>query len=428
MKSSIVFAMLSTMLLLTITMAAPIADMFNVQVKGPCGLRCKFSINAQLRAEGKACQMTSNVLVNTMSFVTLDCRPVNRKGYRGGAEASVKTVSASAAMAAAKDMAGMLRKAKGINIEGVDPEQQIFASCPSPEPEVPVGSPQPVLPNPSTAPGTPVPSSPAPTTPGAPNPVPRGLFGVDEVDGNLDGNRCPTSSNLGNGVDVFILDSGCPPTDGGLCESFVQGEPGCIDGNGHGTHVGGTATGSEYGVATAATRHCFKVLGATGSGSTRGIVEGISRAVAHCKSTGRPCVVNMSLGGGLSSAFNAAVNDASGPGVFFALAAGNSNQDACRTSPASATVNDDFTFSVAAHDQRSQPASFTNFGSCTDLSAPGVRIMSDNGIKSGTSMASPHVAGAMAVLLSDGVTPTQSTLTATRIIPRINKPALTISC
>lgn len=416
MKSSFAFALLCALLGVTTSMADPIADMYSVQVKGTCGPRCKHDINAQLRTDGKSCKITSNVRVNTKSFLTLDCRPTKGKGIRGASATSFSTMSVSAAVAAANGMASTLSKARSISIEGVDAEQQMFALCPSPEPTQPADPTSP-----------PAPTNP-PTSPGEPNPVPEGLWGVDETDSDTDGQRCPTRSKLGEGVDVFILDSGCPATGTGTCESFVPGEPGCGDQNGHGTHVGGTATGTKYGVATKATRHCYKVLGARGSGSTRGIIEGVAKAAAFCKSSGRPCVINMSLGGGFSSAFNAAINDASGPGVFFSIAAGNSNRDACTASPASATVNDDYTFSVAAHDQRGTAASFTNFGSCTDLSGPGVRIMSDNGIKSGTSMAAPHVAGAMAVVLSDGKTPTQDTLTGSRTIPRINKPALSILC
>ncbi len=163
------------------------------------------------------------------------------------------------------------------------------------------------------------------------------------------------------------------------------------DCNGHGTHVAGTVAGSVYGVAKAALLRGVRVLDCAGSGSTSGIIAGVDWVRLNAI---KPAVANMSLGGGLSTALNTAATNLAGSGVFLAVAAGNENQNACDVSPASASG----TLTVAASDSTDTRASFSNFGSCVDVYAPGVNITSTwlNGTIntiSGTSMASPHVAG-----------------------------------
>lgn len=171
------------------------------------------------------------------------------------------------------------------------------------------------------------------------------------------------------------------------------------DCNGHGTHVAGTIAGSEYGVAPAATVHPIRVLDCKGSGSMSGVIKGVDWVTEHHQS---PAVANMSLGGGASSALDKAVANSIKAGVHYVVAAGNEDQNACDVSPA----RGDKALTVGATDKRDQRASFSNWGSCVDIFAPGVDITSawhtsssKTNTISGTSMAAPHVAGVAALWL-----------------------------
>ncbi|GAB1690484.1 S8 family serine peptidase [Krasilnikovia sp. M28-CT-15] len=173
-----------------------------------------------------------------------------------------------------------------------------------------------------------------------------------------------------------------------------------VDCHGHGTHVSGTIGGATYGVAKQARIVGVRVLNCSGSGTTAGVVAGVDWVTAHAS---KPAVANMSLGGGASSALDDAVTASIGSGVTYALAAGNSNADACSTSPARVGP----AITVGATTNTDARASYSNYGTCLDIFAPGSSITSDwnssstaTNTISGTSMASPHVAGAAALVLS----------------------------
>ncbi|KAF1808170.1 subtilisin-like protein [Eremomyces bilateralis CBS 781.70] len=176
------------------------------------------------------------------------------------------------------------------------------------------------------------------------------------------------------------------------------------DGNGHGTHVAGTIGGKTYGVAKKTKLFAVKVLNAGGSGSNSGVIAGINFVAKDAKTRSCPngAVGNMSLGGSKNQATNDAVKAAIDAGVFMAVAAGNDGKDANNYSPASETT----ACTVGATDSDDAIASFSNFGSVVDIFAPGVDILSSwiggttatNSI-SGTSMATPHIAGLGAYLL-----------------------------
>ncbi len=171
------------------------------------------------------------------------------------------------------------------------------------------------------------------------------------------------------------------------------------DCNGHGTHVAGTAVGTVYGVAKRASVVPVRVLGCSGSGSTTGVIGGVDWVAQQ---TRRPAVANMSLGGGDSPALDQAVTNAINRGISFVVAAGNDSSGACSGSPYKVPN----AVTVGSTDQGDRMSSFSNFGPCIDIFAPGGSITSashsnntGSTVLSGTSMASPHVAGAVALIL-----------------------------
>jgi serine protease len=216
----------------------------------------------------------------------------------------------------------------------------------------------------------------------------------------------------GSGVTAYVVDTGVSAhSDFGGRQShgwdFVDNDADATDCHGHGTHVAGTIGGAAYGVAKNANIVGIRVLDCQGSGTNSGVIAGVDWITQNA--TG-PSVANMSLGGGASQALDNAVSNAVAAGITFVVAAGNDNQDACNYSPA----REASAITVGSTDDNDSRSSFSNFGTCLDIFAPGRNITStwiNGGINtiSGTSMASPHVAGVAAVYLSeDGTrTPTQ---------------------
>ncbi len=235
-----------------------------------------------------------------------------------------------------------------------------------------------------------------------------GLDRVDQVALPLSGTY--TNPDTGNGVRAYVVDTGVLTShaefSGRTLAGFsaVNDANGVTDCNGHGTHVAGTIAGSTFGVAKAATIVPVRVLDCAGSGYLSGVISGLDWVGAN-HPAGTPAVVNMSLGGGASSTLDAAVESLVSKGLTVVVAAGNSAADACTASPARTTG----AITVAASNNLDGFASFSNFGSCVDLIAPGVAITSAwigsttaTAQISGTSMASPHVAGLVASAMSAG--------------------------
>ncbi len=237
-------------------------------------------------------------------------------------------------------------------------------------------------------------------------PAPWNLDRIDQRTQPLSGSFTPETS--GSGVDIYIIDTGIRASHLDFGGRVTAGwtafadKPATEDCNGHGTHVAGTAAGGYFGVAKSATLVPLRVLDCDGGGWTSDVIAALDWIVArHQNNT--PAVANLSLSTDGDSAVDTAIQSAINDGVTVTVAAGNKNTDACSFSPA--RVPDALT--VAATDSFDGRAAFSNFGTCVDLFAPGVKIASDwmtadNAVAelNGTSMASPHVAGAAAQLLA----------------------------
>ncbi len=252
-------------------------------------------------------------------------------------------------------------------------------------------------------------------------------WGLDRSDARSGLDTTYTWTTDGTGVHAYILDTGIRASHeefagriggGADCAGdtgFFGGFGGCSEGgffqvgpyspddcNGHGTHVAGTVGGSLYGMAKNVTVHAVRVLGCGGVGSSSNTIAGIDWVVTNAI---RPAVINMSLGGGASDATDRAVTAAVGADITVVVAAGNDDEDACNSSPARAPA----AITIASTDRGDNRSGFSNWGSCVDLFAPGSSIVSASYLSnrgtstlSGTSMASPHVAGAVAMFLGGG--------------------------
>lgn len=259
-------------------------------------------------------------------------------------------------------------------------------------------------------------------------------WGLDRIDQRaLPLSTTYTYPSTGSSVHAYIIDTGILTTHsefGGRATSgydFVDSDSDATDCNGHGTHVAGTVGGSTYGVAKGVQLVGVRVLNCSGSGTTAGVVAGINWVTSNAI---KPAVANMSLGGSASTTIDNAVSSSIASGVTYGVAAGNGNilgvrQNACNYSPARVTT----AITVGATQSTDAAASFSNYGTCVDLLAPGVNITSawyssttaTNTI-SGTSMATPHVVGAAALVLqaNPSYTPAQvSSYLTTNATPNV---------
>ena len=258
-------------------------------------------------------------------------------------------------------------------------------------------------------------------------------WGLDRIDQrNLPLDTSYTYNTNATGVHAYIVDTGVLGTHTQFTGRMGNGFTAITDGNGtndcngHGTHVAGTVGGTTHGVAKGVTIHPVRVLGCDGSGSNSGVIAGMDWVAAnHVK----PAVANMSLGGGASTATDNAVTNMVNAGVTVVVAAGNDNTNACNSSPARAPL----AITVGSTTNTDARSSFSNFGTCLDIFAPGSSITSawhtgtsaTNTI-SGTSMASPHVAGVAALFLatnpSASVTQVTDAIIAASTLNKVTSP------
>ncbi|KUM11381.1 serine protease [Acinetobacter calcoaceticus] len=242
-------------------------------------------------------------------------------------------------------------------------------------------------------------------------------WGLDRVDQKaLPLNSTYSYSQTGSGTTAYIVDTGILSSHQQFSGRVQAGYTAISDGNGttdcngHGTHVAGTVGGGAYGIAKNVSLVPIRILGCDGSGASSNVIAGLDWILKNGK---KPAVVNMSLGGDASASLDSAVENLFNNGYVMVVAAGNSNTDACNSSPARVSK----AITVAATDNTDTRASYSNYGSCVDIFAPGSQINSAwigsntaTKVLNGTSMATPHVAGVVAEMLQSAPTATPQTI------------------
>jgi subtilisin family serine protease len=235
-------------------------------------------------------------------------------------------------------------------------------------------------------------------------------WGINKIDADASSTKAGNGSGTVSGVNAYIIDTGIyKHSDLRVVDHVNFTRDGKNrDCHGHGTHVAGTVAATDntsdvVGAAPGAPLTGVKVLGCRGSGSNSGVIKGVDWVTANAN---KPAIANMSLGGSLSQALDDAVRNSAASGVFYSIAAGNDGVDACLQSPARAGAGtDNGIATVAATDKSDKEASWSNYGPCVDVWAPGTNILSTKKgggttTMSGTSMAAPHGGGGCAIYLS----------------------------
>ncbi|QVR69416.1 S8 family peptidase [Acinetobacter sp. BHS4] len=242
-------------------------------------------------------------------------------------------------------------------------------------------------------------------------------WGLDRIDQkNLPLDSAYSYLQTGSGTTAYIVDTGILSTHQQFSGRVLSGYTAISDGNGtndchgHGTHVAGTVGGSTYGVAKNVSLVPIRILGCDGSGASSNVIAGLDWILKNGK---KPAVVNMSLGGEANASLDSAVENLFNNSYVMVVAAGNSNTDACSSSPARVSK----AITVAATDSTDTRASYSNYGSCVDIFAPGSQINSSwigsntaTKVLNGTSMATPHVVGVVAEMLQSTPTATPQTI------------------